>query len=300
MELLFGLIQGILGFGWSIITLIFTLIMVAIICVIAVLKRRSALLWGIAGFFFPWLVIVILLLPTKYPKLSSELRNHPAFQGKNPVIASIMALAAMIAKTDGNITKDEVQVIRQWVMANFGIQGEELDRYAEAFDYGKQHPEAYTTFARFIGAYYRDYMTVRRIAYMLMAVAGQDGQISDKEDEKLRQILGEMGISDYEYLGYKAQFTQQNYEQSGYNGFGGYGNYGGSAGGFTQGPSQADLVKRYTQVLGVSEDAPMAEIKKAYRKLVKEYHPDKLASEHMPDDYVEFANKKIIEINEAY
>lgn len=295
MELLFGIIQGILGFGWSIITLIFTLIMVAIICGIAVFKRRSVLLWGIAGFFFPWLVIVILFLPTKYPKLSSDLRNHPAFKDKNPVIASIMALAAMIAKTDGNITKDEVQAIRQWVMANFGIQGQELDSYAEAFNYGKQHPESYAIFARFIATYYRDYMTVRRIAYMLVAVAAQDGEISDREDETLRQILGEMGISDYEYLGYKAQFTKQQHQEQ-Y----GYGNYGGSAGGFGSGPSQADLVKRYTQALGVSEDASMAEIKKAYRKLVKEYHPDKLASEHMPEDYVEFANKKIIEINEAY
>lgn len=301
MELLLGLIQGILGFGWSIITLIFTLIMVMIICGIAVYKRRSALLWGIAGFFFPWLVIVILLLPKKYPKLRSDLRNHPAFKDKNPVVASIMALAAMIAKTDGNITKEEVHKIRQWVSENFEITGETLDSYGDAFEYGKQHPEAYGVFAGFLRVYYRNYVVRHGIAYMLVSVAVKNGQISDEEDKMLRQILGEMGISEYDYIGFKNSFTHQNtYEQYGYSGYNGYGQYGGTGGSFGARPSQSDLVKKYSEVLGVAEDASMAEIKKAYRKLVKEYHPDKLASENMPEDYVEFANNKIIEINEAY
>ena len=56
----------------------------------------------------------------------------------------------------------------------------------------------------------------------------------------------------------------------------------------------------YYEVLGVGKDADAKEIKKAYRKLVKEYHPDKMAAESMPEDYAKFANQKIIEINEAY
>ena len=61
-----------------------------------------------------------------------------------------------------------------------------------------------------------------------------------------------------------------------------------------------DLLKKYSEVLGVSPDASLAEIKKAYRKLVKEYHPDKLASGSIPEEYIAFANQKIREINEAY
>ena len=88
-------------------------------------------------------------------------------------------------------------------------------------------------------------------------------------------------------MAYLAQ--SQQYEQS-------YQNQGFGAGYTTQ----EDLVKKYSEVLGVSEEASMAEIKRAYRKLVKEYHPDKLASGSVPPEYIEFANKKIRDINEAY
>ena len=56
----------------------------------------------------------------------------------------------------------------------------------------------------------------------------------------------------------------------------------------------------YYEVLGIGKEASDDEIKKAYRKLVKEYHPDKLAADSVPPDYIEFANQKIRDINEAY
>lgn len=48
------------------------------------------------------------------------------------------------------------------------------------------------------------------------------------------------------------------------------------------------------------KNADEGTIKKAYRKLAKEYHPDKVMSEGMPDEYVEYANKRFSEISHAY
>ncbi|MGL4345989.1 MAG: TerB family tellurite resistance protein [Cellulosilyticaceae bacterium] len=295
MELLFGLIQGILGFGLSIISFIFTVIIAGVIAVIALFKRRNAALWGLVGLFFPWAIVIIILLPTKYPKLSVEIRNHPAFKGKNPMVASIMALAAIVAKTDGAITKEEIALVKQFVTKHFGIMGDELNSYAEAFDYGKEHPEAYAEFARFVATYSNRMDVVRVIAYLLVSVAMQDGNISESEDMRLREILAQMGLSEYEYRSIKNSFTHE-YDNSGYTGYSGGGGYNSAQSGM----SQSALIKKHSEVLGVSECATMSEIKKAYRKLVKEYHPDKLASESMPEDYIAFANQKIIEINEAY
>ena len=53
-------------------------------------------------------------------------------------------------------------------------------------------------------------------------------------------------------------------------------------------------IKNYYMVLGVSADATMKEIKKAYRRLAKEHHPD-----HHPEKNAE-AEASIKEINEAY
>ena len=44
----------------------------------------------------------------------------------------------------------------------------------------------------------------------------------------------------------------------------------------------------------------VAEIKKQYRKLVTEYHPDKIESKGLPEEFIKFANDKFIIIQEAY
>nr|WP_307989051.1 DnaJ domain-containing protein [uncultured Niameybacter sp.] len=296
MELLLSMIQGILGFGISIISFIFTVIIAFIIAGIALYKRRNPVVWGIIGFFFPWLIFIFPFIPQNYPKFEGDLRNHPAFKGKNPVIASIMALAAIVAKSDGNVTREEITVIKQFVVRYFGVPYEELNEYADAFVYGKEHPEQYVTFARMIRDYYNRRDIVLIVAYLLVSITMQDGkEMTDKEDKQIRLILAEMGLSEYEYISIKRSFIRESYDYY-------QGNYQGASGqrGNTGYQSQVDLTKKYCQVLGVSEDASMSDIKKAYRKLAKEYHPDKMASQSMPEEYISFANKKIAEINEAY
>jgi len=52
--------------------------------------------------------------------------------------------------------------------------------------------------------------------------------------------------------------------------------------------------------LGVSPDASFDEVKSAYRKKVTEYHPDKVIAKGMPDEFVQFAETRFREIQEAY
>ena len=53
-------------------------------------------------------------------------------------------------------------------------------------------------------------------------------------------------------------------------------------------------------VLGLTESATEAEIKKAYRKLILEYHPDAIAAKGMADEFKEYATKRFREVQEAY
>lgn len=298
MELLFGLVQGVLGFGFSLIMIMFKLILAVIAGTLAVYKHRNGLLWGVLTFIFPWTILILPFIPKKYPKFTGNLAGHEAFKGKNPVIASIMALSAIVAKADGNITKEEIATVKEFVTRYFGIGREELNQYGDAFDYGKNHPEEYAEFTRVIINFYAGRDMRIAISYLLISIAMQNGTIPTTQDTLIRNILRELGISEYEYASIKNSFNRQ----SGYYSYDDYNSYGNQGGYNSQGfgDNKAALTKKYSEVLGVSEDATLAEIKKAYRKLVKEYHPDKLASESMPQDYVEFANQKIREINEAY
>jgi DnaJ like chaperone protein len=52
--------------------------------------------------------------------------------------------------------------------------------------------------------------------------------------------------------------------------------------------------------LGLEASATDAEIKKAYRKLVSQHHPDKLVSQGLPEEMMEIAKTRVREINTAY
>ena len=54
------------------------------------------------------------------------------------------------------------------------------------------------------------------------------------------------------------------------------------------------------EVLGVARDDSDADIKKAYRKLIVENHPDKLMAQGLPQEFIDLANEKMAAINVAY
>ncbi len=61
-----------------------------------------------------------------------------------------------------------------------------------------------------------------------------------------------------------------------------------------------DKTNDYFKTLGVNENAPFNEIKKAYLKKRKEFHPDTLIGKGLPEEFIEKAKEKFIEIQEAY
>jgi len=293
IQVLTGIISGILSLGFTLITLIFNLVLAIIVIMIMTAKGRNGILWGIATFFFPWMIFIVLLIPRKIPKFKSYLKDEPAFEGLNPVVASIMGLAAIVAKSDGHVSTEEIQIIRQYIAMNFRIAGSEFNAYEKAFDYGKSNPEAYVEFARVVRTYHNRRDVVLSISYLLVSLVMHDQKITDQDEALLVKILAELGLTEYEYMSIKRYFTQSTRQQSySYNGYNGYTERSRT--------SSVDLISKYSKVLGVSEKADLMEIKKAYRKLAKEHHPDKMSSEGMPEDYTQYANQRIVEINEAY
>ncbi len=76
---------------------------------------------------------------------------------------------------------------------------------------------------------------------------------------------------------------------------------GGSAHGqYQQVPRQGGSLKQSYASLGIKADASSQEIKRAYRKLVSQYHPDKLVSQGLPEEMMEMSKKRVREINAAY
>lgn len=74
----------------------------------------------------------------------------------------------------------------------------------------------------------------------------------------------------------------------------------GSAGGYHQAGRSATPISQAYASLGLKQGASAAEVKKAYRKLVSQYHPDKLVSRNLPDEMIEMSKTRVREINAAY
>ncbi len=56
----------------------------------------------------------------------------------------------------------------------------------------------------------------------------------------------------------------------------------------------------YYSILGVSKNTSKSDIKKAYRKLMSQHHPDKLVSQGLPEHLMEIAKRKSQDIQAAY
>ncbi len=259
---------------------------------VASFKGRSGTLWGFLTLVQPWVILIVFMLPRKLPKFRSYLKDEPAFRDVNPVIASIMALSAVVAKADGHVSREEVEIIRRYITQNFRISGSELSNYQAAFDYGKNHPEEYKEFVRVIRTYHNNRNFVLSLSYLLLTIGVQDKTLSSDEETSIKRIVLEMGLTEYEYISIKNHFTGAGRQYgNGFGGFGnrafgsgsyGYGSYGTGNGASFGGVSTASLVEKYSKVLDVDKNSSLNDVKKAYRRKAKEYHPDRMAADGMP------------------
>ena len=109
----------------------------------------------------------------------------------------------------------------------------------------------------------------------LMAVA--DGELDENEVALLRAIPDSLGLKDEAFEMMAHALFGGNDEENG----------------------DAALAEAYA-TLGVSPDASDAEVKKAWKKKLAAFHPDKIQGKDLDPEWVELANQKSAEINQAY
>ncbi len=114
-----------------------------------------------------------------------------------------------------------------------------------------------------------------------LAAIAADGQLHPAEREMLMRVVRGLGCSEAEIAQVEAML---------------HGGAGQAAGGASGGLSLADAYR----VLGVEQDASDAEVKRAYRRLMSQNHPDKLAAKGLPESMREVARERTSEIGNAY
>ena len=192
---------------------------------------------------------------------------------------AVIALAAKLAKADGAVTRDEIRAFKRI----FVVVDEQVGGVARIYDEAKRTPHGFEAYARQVAGLFRnDPAVLEELLSGLFEVARADGRVNEAELRFLREVGRIFGFSDAAFEAIRAR------HEASADGAAGAGSGGVGGGGDPY------------AVLGLTRDATAEEIKRAYRELVREHHPDRLVAKGMPEEFVARANRKLAAINAAY
>jgi DnaJ like chaperone protein len=218
------------------------------------------------------------------------LRTRNKQQVQTAFFKTTFAVMGHVAKADGVVSKEEIWLATR-VMDEMRLSDLQRKEAIELFDEGKkEHFPLQQTLASFC----RECDNRKSLRFMLLEIQFQvaycDGDLNLKEEQLLAEIANHLGITSFEYQRIKMQFqARQRFEQQKKQWQQSYTHY--------QNLSQLDSAY---QTLGLKATATESEIKTAYRRLIRQHHPDKLEALNLSEERMNQEKEKAQKIIKAY
>ena len=262
-------------------------------------KAVGALL-GFATGLGPVGAIVGLVIGHAYDEKMSQDDERPA--ADLPEVRALFFRTAFevmghVAKSDGRVSEQEIAAARQ-TFRQFQLDEQQTHEAIECFNRGKQAGfDLDRALARLtnVCAGRHDLLRVFLEVQMRAALLGNGMQ------GRTRVLLGRMaqalGVSGLEFAHLEALLRLQGYGAAHARARGAY---AGAGAGHAPPPPRTDPLGEAYEVLEVRPGASDAEIKRAYRRLMSQNHPDKLVSRGLPESMLEMAKQKTQTIQAAY
>jgi len=179
---------------------------------------------------------------------------------------AVIALGAKMAKADGQVTRDEVRAFREV----FHIPPESEADAARVFNLARQDVAGFDDYARRIGKMFPANSGILcDLLEGLFHIALADGEYHACEDQFLNHVAEIFGLDELRFKRLRARFVQ-------------------------------DAERDPYDVLGVAHDADMDVIRKAWRELVMQSHPDRMIARGLPEEATNMAQSRLAKINKAW
>ncbi|MCP9199388.1 TerB family tellurite resistance protein [Gramella sp. GC03-9] len=177
---------------------------------------------------------------------------------------NLLSLCSIVIKADGSVSQTELDYVRSYFVQAYGK--ERANATFRTFnEVVKSRQVSASKISRYLAARTK-YPTRLQIIHFLFGIAQADGRVSDAEAAIIQEIAGYLQIGARDFASIKAMFFKK-------------------------------TDSAYT-ILEIDKSATDDEVKKAFRKMAKKYHPDKLG--HMDEAYRKGAEEKFRNVQEAY
>ena len=191
-----------------------------------------------------------------------------AEQAQASYFISLFSILGKLSKIDGVISRDEIAVVQNFI--NGLPMAEAQKEFARrVFREAKDSPHSIEDFA---GELYRTagMQPAGMVSFfnLLFQIAAADGTLHPAEEAALKSIKNIFRISDSRYEDIKAVYFKN--------------------------------VDKYYKILNCTPACSNDEIKANYKKLVKDFHPDKIIAKGLPEEFVDFASERFREIQQSY
>ena len=179
---------------------------------------------------------------------------------------AVIALGAKMAKADGLVTRDEVTAFREVFHIPPGQEG----NAARVFDLARTDVAGFEDYAARIARMFEGKgETLGDLMEGLFHIAVADGSYHPGEDRFLRRVAEIFGFDARRFAQVRAQFVP-------------------------------DAERDPYDVLGVPPDAPLDQVRSAWRRLVRDCHPDRMIARGVPEEAVKLAEKRLVAVNAAW
>lgn len=181
---------------------------------------------------------------------------------------SLFSVLGKLSKIDGVITSHEIAVTERFINS-LHIADSEKQFAKQVFREARNSNYTIEDFAIQL------YQTSKRQPALLLSffellfqIAAADGKLHPAEETALKRIKDIFQISDHQFDNMKAVYFKE--------------------------------LDRYYKILNCTSQSSNEEIRSNYKKLVKDFHPDRIVSKGLPEEFIDFATKRFREIQEAY
>ena len=177
----------------------------------------------------------------------------------------VIVLSAKMAKADGKVTEDEIRAFKEKI----NVPDNEIKNVAKLWDQAKKTTDGFEIYAKQIADLLEKNSSVlEELLKLLIIIALADGKITIPEIKYLKEVGNIFG------------FSEEDFERI-YS-------------------SKSGVSSDPYQILGVSRDASIDEIKQKWKQLAINHHPDRLISQGIPEDLIHKSTSRLKEINNAW